>query len=167
MRIPKITPEIVVALLLFVAIVANTISHVSSPAYKYYRDNLSAIRQDCKRFESKITNDLIPFMAYAITNTPNIVSGNSAVSGNTRPTDSTSGPLTLNFRFFLAGGKAYAEISGRYYTQGDTLLGEPIIALDATCITTPKRMYVAQSFVGQSQDRSNRTKIENKIGDEK
>lgn len=166
MRIPKITPEIVVALLLLVAIVSNTISHVSSPAYKYYRDNLSAIRQDCKRFESKITNDLIPFMAYAITNTSASVCGNSVVAGNTAASDAPTGPLTLNYRYFTAGGKAYAEISGRYYTQGDTILGEPIIALDATCITTPKRMYVAQSFVGQSQDRSNRTKIENKIGDE-
>lgn len=159
MRMPKITPEIVVAILLFLAIVSNTISHVSSPAYKYYRDNVSALRQDCKRFEAKITNDLIPYMAFAMTNNSDRVVGNTSVANDKSVNgDAPIKPLILSYRYFLAGGKCYAEISGRYYTLGDTICGEPIVSLDATCITTPNRMYVSQSFGGQHNRSDTNTK---------
>lgn len=149
MKIPKLTLNQVLLVGVFLALVVNTIVHFTSPAYRYYKQNLEHLQNGVNDFERKVALQFVPAVL-ALTNSlgrSDTVATNSfsVVAGTSLPLLSqTNSPslFNLDFKFFTVGGQMGFSCDGVNYFEGDSFFGSSIRLVTPTMIVTDQYQFV-------------------------
>lgn len=151
----------VLCLVLIVAVVANTIVHFSSPAYRYYKD--VARRQDdtIALFKRQVTAEILPTFVSSISNVVNFSSSKSTISNAlvsagagapaSAPADSVLLPklpsVISSAHVSLVGSDYYLTLDGHHYRVGDVFAGHRILQIyPNTLITDQQIICIGSGF---------------------
>lgn len=135
---------LVIALIL--ALVVNTVTHFTHPAYSFYRDNMDALYSRQSEFEDKVKSEFIPAFEKLITNQVNVIRSPSSLIS---PTVSPSVPLSDNliqsrkiaYDYFLYNGSPCFRYHGWCYFVGSFFYGRRIVTVYPEMIVTDGLVY--------------------------
>lgn len=147
MTFRRFNSPIVLAVLIFLALVVNTIVHFSSPVYRYYENNVKRVNDQYSDLRKRLLTELVPFVQFSLTNrhdsSVNSVGSLSSlsVSTNAVPLD-----MYLDFSFVIAGGDASMFFADHVYRLGDLFLGSPLVYISPTLVQTVERRFIHKSL---------------------
>ena len=149
MTFRRLNSPIVLAVLIFLALVVNTIVHFSSPVYRYYENNVKRVNDQYTDLRKRLLTELVPFVQFSLTNrhdsSVNSVGSLSSlsVSTNAVPLD-----MYLDFSFVISGGDASMFFADHAYRLGDLFLGSPLVYISPTLVQTVERRFIHKSLKG-------------------
>ena len=147
MTFPRFNAPIVLAILVFLGLVINSVVHYTSPVYRYYQENVKHVNDQYAELRKRLLSELVPFVQFSLTNR-NDASFSSvrsvsslSVSTNTVPLD-----MYLDFSFVIAGGDSFLRFSDQVYHLGDLFLGSPLVYISPTLAQTVERRFIHKSL---------------------
>lgn len=147
MTFRRFNAPIVLAVLVFLGLVVNTIVHYTSPVYRYYQENVKHVNDQYAELRRRLLSDLVPFVQFSLTNR-NDVSFSSVRSVSTLSVSTNAVPLDmyLDFSFVIAGGDSFLRFSDQVYHLGDLFLGSPLVYISPTLAQTVERRFIHKSL---------------------
>lgn len=148
MRIPRLSKNQLLQVVLILALVFNALVHLSSPAYRYYKENFENVRKSFRDFETKVKVDFVPSIFEMITNR---VSASSVVTNfissagsftNSVSSVASKDPIQkveLQFVYSFQDGSFYYD--GFFYREGDDFFGSKITKITPTYFKTETSIY--------------------------
>lgn len=142
--------EYIVFALLFVVLIINTASLWVHPAYRYYKNNMSALEHKLidkeNQFELAIIQKLLPAIYQSITNTAKkselqIIQNKSTFEGVSRLVSPERKELDIEAHFYFSGGRSFVNCKGFQYSVGDIFDGSPILSLSPFRVVTESTDY--------------------------
>lgn len=139
----------VIALSLVVALVFNAVVHLSSPAYRYYKQQFALVEQRLggrySDYCQNVQSNVLHICAVTTTNLLEMVAARPAFSVGSTPAEGVSKvdsvtPIlpevdTLAYSYAMVDGLPLAVIRGQYYRCGDIFpRGGLISAISRDCI---------------------------------
>lgn len=147
MTFRRFNAPIVLAVLVFLGLVVNTVVHFTSPVYRYYQENVMHVNDQYVELRRRLLSDLVPFVQFSLTNR-NDVSFSSVRSVSTLSVSTNAVPLDmyLDFSFVIAGGDSFLRFSDQVYHLGDLFLGSPLVYISPTLAQTVERRFIHKSL---------------------
>ena len=135
----------ILVIIVIILLAINTISHITSPVYKFYKENISRIDKSNQQFRNEIKLELIP----AITNLAfnldqNQLFTSSSVSNSVSCSSPTPVQLpvrNLEFSYFISDNKPFISIGGFTFQIGDNFDSSPIVNISYYSFTTLNAIY--------------------------
>lgn len=147
MTFRRFNAPIVLAVLVFLGLVVNTVVHYTSPVYRYYQENVKHVNDQYAELRRRLLSDLVPFVQFSLTNRYDASSisvrsvSSLSVSTNAVPLD-----MYLDFSFVIAGGDSFLRFSDQVYHLGDLFLGSPLVYISPTLAQTVERRFIHKSL---------------------
>lgn len=135
----------ILVIIVIILLAINTISHISSPVYKFYKENIARIDKSNDQFRNEIRLELIP----AITNLAfNLDQSQlfSSLSVSNSASFSSSTPvqlpvINLDFSYFISDNKPFISIGGFTFQIGDNFDSSPIVNISYYSFATLNAIY--------------------------
>lgn len=135
----------ILVIIVIILLAINTVSHISSPVYKFYKENISRIDKSNEQFKNEIRLELIPAitnLAFNLDNTSLLtspLSTNSTVSSAATPIQL---PVrSLDFTYFVSDNIPYVSIGGFTFQIGDNFDSSPIVNISYYSFSTLNAIY--------------------------
>lgn len=143
----RFNAPIVLAILVFLALVINSVVHFTSPVYRYYQENVKQVNNQYAELRRRLLSELVPFVQFSLTNR-NDASFNSIRSVSSLSVSTNAVPLDmyLDFSFVIAGGDSFLRFSDQVYHLGDLFLGSPLVYISPTLAQTVERRFIHKSL---------------------
>lgn len=135
----------ILVIIVIVLLAINTISHISSPVYKFYKENISRIDKSNEQFRNEIRFELIP----AITNLALNLDQKYDVMTSS-PSNSVAGSFSspvelpvrsLEFRYFTSDNVPFVSVGGFTFKIGDNFDSSPIVTISYYSFSTLNAIY--------------------------
>ena len=134
----------ILVIIVIILLAINTISHISSPVYKYYKENIARIDKSNEQFRNEIKLELIP----AITNLafnldqPQLFPSSSVSNSSSASSSPIQLPvINLDFRYFISDNKPQISIGGFTFQVGDNFDSSPIVNISYYSFATLNAIY--------------------------
>ena len=146
MTFRRFNAPIVLAVLIFLALVVNTIVHFSSPVYRYYENNVKRVNDQYSELRKRLLTELVPFVQFSLTNRHDSVNSVGSLSSLSVSTNAVPLDMYLDFSFVISGGDASMFFSDHVYRLGDLFLGSPLVYISPTLVQTVERRFIHKSL---------------------
>lgn len=138
----------ILALLVIILLAINTVSHISSPVYKFYKENISRIDKSNEQFRNEIRLELIPAitnLAFNLDNIPHVNISSSSSSSNSI-VNSSLAPIqlpvrSLDFTYFVSDNIPFVSTGGFTFRVGDNFDSSPIVNISYYSFSTLQAIY--------------------------
>lgn len=135
----------ILVLVVILLLAINTVSHISSPVYKFYKENISRIDKSNEQFRNEIRLELIPAitnLAFNLDNTSFLTSSLTTNSFVTSPATSIQLPVrSLDFTYFVTDNTPFISIGGFTFRIGDNFDSSPIVNISYYSFSTLNAIY--------------------------
>lgn len=135
----------ILVIIVIILLAINTISHISSPVYKFYKENIARIDKSNEQFRNEIKLELIPAITNLALNLDNtslltsLLSTNSFVSSTVTPIQL---PVrSLDFTYFVTDNIPYVSTGGFTFRIGDNFDSSPIVNISYYSFSTLQAIY--------------------------
>ena len=147
MTFRRINAPILLAILVFLGLVINSVVHYTSPVYRYYQENVKHVNDQYAELRRRLLSELVPFVQFSLTNR-NDASFSSIRSVSSLSVSTNAVPLDmyLDFSFVIAGGDSFLRFSDQVYHLGDLFLGSPLVYISPTLAQTVERRFIHKSL---------------------
>lgn len=147
MTFRRFNAPIVLAVLVFLGLVVNTVVHFTSPVYRYYQENVRHVNDQYAELRRRLLSDLVPFVQFSLTNRNDVSFGSvRSVSSLSVSTNAVPLDMYLDFSFVIAGGDSFLRFSDQVYHLGDLFLGSPLVYISPTLAQTVERRFIHKSL---------------------
>lgn len=135
----------ILVIFVIILLAINTVSHISSPVYKFYRENISRIDKSNEQFRNEIRLELIPAITNLAFNLDHTSFSTSSLSTNSCAS-SLSTPIqlpvrSLEFTYFVSDSIPYVSIGGFTFRIGDNFDSSPIVNISYYSFSTLQAIY--------------------------
>lgn len=135
----------ILVIIVIILLAINTVSHISSPVYKFYKENIARIDKSNEQFRNEIKLQLIPAitnLAFNLDQTQLYTS--SSVSNSVSCSSLTPVQLpvrNLDFSYFISDNKPQISIGGFTFQIGDNFDSSPIVNISYYSFSTLNAIY--------------------------
>lgn len=135
----------ILVIIVIILLAINTISHISSPVYKFYKENIARIDKSNEQFRNEIKLELIPAITNLALNLDNTSLLTSSLSTNSF-VSSTVTPIqlpvrSLDFTYFVTDNIPYVSTGGFTFRIGDNFDSSPIVNISYYSFSTLQAIY--------------------------
>lgn len=135
----------ILVIIVIILLAINTVSHISSPVYKFYKENISRIDKSNEQFRNEIRLELIPAITNLALNLDNTSLLTSSLSTNSF-VSSTVTPIqlpvrSLDFTYFVTDNIPYVSTGGFTFRIGDNFDSSPIVNISYYSFSTLQAIY--------------------------
>lgn len=135
----------ILVLLVIILLAINTVSHITSPVYKFYKENISRIDQSNEQFRNEIRLELIPAitnLAFNLDRTQLLTSSSASNSVSCSSFTPVQLPvINLDFSYFTSDNKPLISIGGFTFQIGDNFDSSPIVNISYYSFATLQAIY--------------------------
>lgn len=134
----------ILAIIVIFLLAINTISHISSPVYKFYKENIARIDKTNDQFRNEIRLELIPAITNLAFNLDQSHLLTSSASNSVVGSSVTVSQLpvrNLDFSYFISDNKPQISVSGFTFQIGDNFDSSPIVNISYYSFSTLNAIY--------------------------
>lgn len=134
----------ILVIIVIILLAINTISHISSPVYKFYKENISRIDKSNEQFRNEIKLELIPAitnLAFNLDQTQLFTSSSVSNSSSSSFTPVQLPVRNLEFSYFISDNKPQISIGGFTFQIGDNFDSSPIVNISYYSFSTLNAIY--------------------------
>ena len=135
----------ILVIIVIILLAINTISHITSPVYKYYKENIARIDKSNDQFQNEVRLELIPAITNLVFNLDQSHSFSSSSSSNSVSCSSLT-PIqlpvrNLDFIYFISDNKPQISVAGFTFQIGDNFDSSPIVNISYYSFSTLQAIY--------------------------
>lgn len=135
----------ILVIIVIILLAINTVSHISSPVYKFYKENISRIDKSNEQFRNEIRLELIPAitnLAFNLDQTQlSTLSSSSNSVSNSFSTPFQLPVRSIDFTYFISDNKPFVSIDGFTFQTGDNFDSSPIVNISYYSFSTLNAIY--------------------------
>ena len=135
----------ILVIIVIILLAINTVSHISSPVYKFYRENIARIDKSNEQFRNEIKLELIPAITNLAFNLDHTSFSTSSLSTNSC-VSSSAAPIqlpvrNLEFSYFISDNRPFITTGGFTFQIGDNFDSSPIVNISYYSFSTLNAIY--------------------------